>query len=445
MRRIITIAIREYRAMVGTKAFLISIGLMPILMMGSILIPTVMKKFTNTEAQKIIVFDGTDRLFDQLVAASDLRTQDVQADKEQEDGKSDPFGDRAPYELEKADVLDEAARLKYSEQVRSGDLFAFVEIPADVMDAKTAEDATDVVFYSDDAALSDLRRWLERSLNQIIRINRLQDSGINPLLVQQAVIPVGIESMGLYEQGDGGTIIPAEETDELKTLLLPFGFMMLMFVVIMMAAQPMLESVMEEKSERIAEVLLGSVNTQQLMLGKLLGNVAGSLTVFTAYAIGAFCVAKFQGYGDMIPFEILPFFCLWQVLAVLFFSSIFLAIGASVNQLKEAQGFMMPVWMLLLSPMFVWMNVIREPNGPIAVGMSFFPGSAPMMMVLRMSTGAVIPLWQIVVSIGVMILATIMVIFAAGRIFQIGILWQGKTPKLSEMLKWLITNPLVGS
>ena len=180
-------------------------------------------------------------------------------------------------------------------------------------------------------------------------------------------------------------------------------------------------------------------------MGKLIGNVAGSLTVFALYAIGGYALAAYNGWTDMIPFHIVPWFVVYQVLGVLFYSSLFMAIGSAVKQLKEAQSLLLPVWMLMFMPMFVLMQGIQDPNSAIPTALSFFPPSAPLMMMVRLSSGAQIPMWQVAGSIGVMLVATFLVIAAAARIFQVGILWQGKTPKIGEVLRWLFKNPLVGS
>ena len=214
--------------------------------------------------------------------------------------------------------------------------------------------------------------------------------------------------------------------------------MLLMFMVIFMASQPMLESVLEEKSQRIAEVLLGSANPFQLMMGKLFGTVAGSLTIFAIYLGGVYAIATYRDWVGLIPFEIVPWFIVFQITGVLFYAAIFMAVGASVSQLKEAQSLLLPVWMMLMAPLFVWIMIVRDPQGPIAMAMSFFPPTAPTTMVLRLATGQTIATWQPIVSLIVTLLATIAMVVLAGRIFRVGILWQGKTPRLSEICKWAL-------
>ena len=106
-------------------------------------------------------------------------------------------------------------------------------------------------------------------------------------------------------------------------------------------------------------------------------------------------MAAYNGWTEHVPVKIIPWFVIYQILGVLFFSSIFIAIGSAVKQLKEAQSLLLPVWMLMFLPMFVWFNVIEEPNSVVAVALSFFPPSAPLMTVLRLATGAAIPIWQL--------------------------------------------------
>ncbi len=142
----------------------------------------------------------------------------------------------------------------------------------------------------------------------------------------------------------------------------------------------------------------------------------------------------------MIPYQMLPWFVVFQVLGVMLFASVFMAIGASVNQLKEAQSMLWPVWIMMMLPFFIWFRIIQEPNSPIAVALSFFPPSTPTMMVLRMATGAAVPLWQPLLGIVLTLLTTLACVYIAARIFRIGLLWQGKTPKLRELLRWAFSG-----
>ena len=100
----------------------------------------------------------------------------------------------------------------------------------------------------------------------------------------------------------------------------------------------------------------------------------------------------------------------------------------------------MPIWMLIVLPMFVWFNIVREPNGSLAVGMSFIPPFTPMLMCLRMAATTAIPLWQPLAGFVIMLATTGLAVFAAGRIFRIGMLSQGRAPRLGELIRWAVTG-----
>ena len=277
---------------------------------------------------------------------------------------------------------------------------------------------------------------MEQTLNEVVTARRLAELRLDADAVRRATAPFRVVPLGLVKQMSDGTIQDADESRNMVGIFVPFGFMMLMFLVIFLSAQPMLESVLEEKTGRIAEVLLGSASPFQLMLGKLLGNVAGSLSVVAIYGVGGYCAAVYNGWTDLIPFHLAPWFLVYQILAVLLFSSIFMAVGAAVNQLKEAQSLLLPVWLLLTCPMFVWLQIVREPNGWIATRMSLFPLATPMVMILPLASESVIPLGQILAGIALLLGTTLAAIYLAGRVFRTGILWQGQTPRLGQLLRW---------
>ena len=450
MKKILTIAVREYRAMVGTKAFLLSIIMMPILMLGSLMAIELMKNAGEVKDRKLAVIDHSGKFIESIKAAAEQKN--ALLDMEPSDSKPDPENESDPgdellgrnldrYVIETIDpkTSNDDLKIDLSERVRNQDLYAFVEIPKNA-GAPDAAEEDKVRFFAQDSSLSEARGWFGLIINEIVRTERLSKANIDAEVVRAAGIPVPVLGMGLAIRGADGEIQIKEEDDAMAAIFLPMGVMLMMFMVIFMSAQPMLESVLEEKSQRIAEVLLGSANPFQLMSGKLLGTVAGSLTIFGIYLIGAYFIAVSRGYTDQIPFHLTPWFIIFQVLGVLFYAAIFLAIGASVSQLKEAQALLLPVWMLLMSPMFVWIFMVREPLGRLATYFSFFPPATPVAMMLRLATGQSIPIWQPILGAILTAICTVFIVIIAARIFRIGILWQGKTPKISEILKWAVTG-----
>jgi ABC-2 type transport system permease protein len=430
--KILVIAAREYRAIVGTKAFLIAIIMMPVLMGGGIAAQLLLHNRVGPEQKKIVVIDGTGELFDKLAAAAMERNENEIF----ENGKQ--TAPRYLLSAWPAHNITEEARYELSEQVRKRQIDAFVEIPAGVDKLPAGSEQPDVKFYAENAAVSEERGWFQGQINDIVRARRLEEAKIDPQLVARATRWVNVEALGLVQRAKAGQFTKPRESSIQETIFLPFGMMMLMFMVVFLGAQPMLESVLEEKSQRIAEVLLGSASAFQLMVGKLIGGLGGSLTVMAAYAAGGGALAWYYDALYLIPLRIVPWFIVYQVLAVMLFGSIFMAVGAAVNQLKEAQSMLLPIWLLLMFPIFVWLQVVRDPLGDFATWISFVPPATSLMMVLRMGSSAAVPLWQAALGIIVMLAATLLVVFAAARIFRIGILAQGKTPKMVELLRWAI-------
>lgn len=448
MKKILTIAAREYRAMVGTRGFLISVIMMPVLMLGSLFAMELMKQVSETKDRRIAVIDHSGFLFGELESAAKKRNQLV----DQAANSINPIDSKPEipgviperFLLEKIEItpITDDVRISLSERVLQQQLYAFIEIPSDILATGMASD-NKVMFYSQDSSLSLARKWVADTLSNTVRKQREIDSGISADILRQIKETgqrVPVIGQGLITRNPQGQIETAAEKEIMEAVFLPLGIMMLMFMVIFMASQPMLESVLEEKSQRIAEVLLGSANPFQVMMGKLIGTVGGSLTIFAIYLIGGYSLAAYRGWTDIVPLGLIPWFLLFQVAGVFFYASIFLAVGASVSQLKEAQSMLLPVWMMLMLPLFIWFVIVQDPLSQLSVLISLFPPATPTTMMLRMATGQAIPLWQPILGLVLTTLTTLMMVVLAGRIFRVGILWQGKTPKLGELLKWAVVG-----
>jgi len=380
----------------------------------------------------LVIADGSGgTLFSDLQSAADAHNKPAAA----LDAPTESHGPNYVLKRFPSDALSDTDRVKLSNQVRNDEITAFVQIPPEIA-ASDNSPIPPVAFHAQNAFMSAERGWLERAITDAVITRRLKGLALDPSIVRRATAPVVVAPLGLYRQTSDGQATSTSAAPAMASFFLPFGFMMLLFMVLMLSAQPLLESVMEEKNGRIAEMLLGSVSSFQLMLGKLLGNVAGSLSVVAIYAAGGFALAAYNGWMNLVPLNVIPWFVVFQVLAVLLFGSLFMAVGAAVTTPKEAQSMLLPIWLLLCVPMFVWLQIVREPNGPIAMWLSFFPPSAPLVNVLRLTSDAVIPVWQIAVSTLLLLASAICVTYFAGRIFRVGILWQGKTPPIKELLRW---------
>ncbi len=134
----------------------------------------------------------------------------------------------------------------------------------------------------------------------------------------------------------------------------------------------------------------------------------------------------------------LGWFLAFMSLAILMYGSLFAAIGAAVTDLKEAQSAMLPVTLLAVMPMFVWLTVVKSPTATFSVVLSLIPPATPMLMLMRQAVPPGIALWQPLLGMALVLVTTVACVFAAGRIFRIGILMQGKGANVVQMLKWAV-------
>ncbi len=437
MRKTIVVAVREYQAAVRTKAFIVTLVAMPILMGGAIVFQILLKDKVDTRDRRVAVIDFTGEIYDSLAEAAGKRNTMGIFDTEGEDRTQT----QPRFLVEKAEAIGknlERLSFELSERVRKKELFAFTIIPSGVIDTVDIGEPPKIAYYSNSPTYRGLWRWLGSTINKRVQELRFDREGLDLDLINKATKRVPIEDFGLVSMDEEGSIIEAEETNRTANLIVPAGMMMLMLMVVMVGASPLVNSVLEEKMQRIAEVLLGSIPPFQLMMGKLLGTVGVSLTISAAYLVGAFVAVSYAGYVSFFPTHLLWWFMLYQALAVLMYGSVFVAVGAAVTDIKESQAMLMPVMVLVMAPFFVWGNILKAPTATFSVVVSLFPPATPMLMLLRQAIPPGVPIWQPLLGILLVLLTTAVFVFVAGRIFRVGILMQGKGAKFGEMFRWAL-------
>ncbi len=217
---------------------------------------------------------------------------------------------------------------------------------------------------------------------------------------------------------------------------MPFVFVLLLFLTIVTVSQALVTNTIEEKSNRVIEVLLSSVSPFQLMAGKIVGTCAVGLTLMAIWATAGLSGLALKGISVVSGAQ-LGLCLVFYLLGFLFFASFMVAIGSVCNTLKEAQNLLAPVMAILtLSFMFVF-AVMKEPNGTLARVLSLVPLSSPFMMMLRIGSTPPPPPWEIAASVGILVLSVALVMRAAARVFRIGILMYGKPPSLRDLLHWM--------
>jgi ABC-2 type transport system permease protein len=165
--------------------------------------------------------------------------------------------------------------------------------------------------------------------------------------------------------------------------------------------------------------------------------VGVSLTVAAVYLIGAYVVASHYQYTEYLAPQVLAWFLVYLILSVLMFGSLFIAVGAAATDMKESQSLLLPIMLVACLPLFVLGAIIQEPNGTLATSLSFIPTATPMLMTARIAVPPGVPWWQPFLGVIGVLAATLGCVWAAGRIFRVGILMQGKGARFGDLIKWV--------
>jgi ABC-2 type transport system permease protein len=429
MHKTLVVAQSEFGTLIRSKAFIISIILMPVIMIGSVMLVRATRNTGDGKPRRFAYVDYTGVMGPQLEAAAAVWNTAAAA-------KPNTTPTFFPVAVSAGDRPADQLRLELSDRVRKEELFAFVELPAELLDPAAP---ADVRYYSDHPSYSALPQFLRTTVNQLVMNERLRSASIDPVLVSRLTKQTVVNNLGLFNNDGRGGVKAGEKVDELRAFAMPGVLLVIMYITVMTSAPQLLNSVIEEKMSRISEVLIASVSPFQLMLGKLLGSVCFALLLAATYIGGAAAVAGYWGYSGLLTPSLAACFALFLVMAVLTFGSIFIAIGAACNDLKDSQSMMTPVMLVVMLPVMTWSAVLRAPDGMLALVLSMLPTAAPFLMLVRISLLPGPPLWQVILSLAIMILSTLAIVWCAGRIFRTGLLMQGKSATVGEMIRWVRT------
>jgi ABC-2 type transport system permease protein len=438
MHKTLKLARREYRAAVRTKGFVIGLMVAPLFMGGSLIGMKLLKGQVDTSDKTIAVIDRSGIVAEAVVDGARERNESEIHDADT--GKK--VGPAYLIEVVTPDDLNpDTQRLRLSNRVREGSLHAFVEIGQHVLHPRGNGDSSRVSYYGRGAAMDEVRQWIAWPINNHLRRLRVREAGIDEASAEDLFDWIPSEPMGLVSIDEStGEISEARRSSEAEALIVPFSLNMLMFMMIMMGAVPLLNAVVEEKLHRIAEVLLGSVTPFELMAGKVLGGLGVSLTAASVYVTLGVVMMRRAGFGDAVPYQVVPWFFTFMCLAILMIGSVLAALGSTCNDSKEAQSMMPLVMLPVLVPMFVMVPVIQHPNSAFSTWISLVPLFTPMLMTLRLATGSGIPSWQPFAGMAGMVILTLIAIWAGGRVFRVAILMQGQPPKLGNILRWALRD-----
>lgn len=313
---------------------------------------------------------------------------------------------------------------------------------------KQEAQAHQIQFWSTDVSSmreggGGLGQEIERAVNAEIRRREYQTRGMDMAAIQQ-VERTYAPFVSLNPKKAAGR--EAVNTTDIIKQWAPSGFVYLLWLAIFVIVQMLLNNTIEEKSNRIIEVLLSSVTPNELMMGKLFGIASVGMTMISCWMLALFGILSWKSggasevAGQMLAVlktsNLVPLFSVYFVLGYLLYAAFFLSIGSVCNTIKEAQSYMGLFTLIMMVPLMTMMFIPKDPNGPLARVLSWIPLYTPFTMMNRANAD---PPWIDLVGTLVMLLAaTALALWATGKIFRIGILRTGQPPKILEMLKWAV-------
>ncbi len=441
MRKIAVVARTEYLNAVQSKAFLVGLLLMPLMMGGAFLVQYLTRDQVDLRDHRFGVIDHTGQLFSVLEQAARLRNE-TEIYETRPDGTPRQKAPRFLPELYpptqpnggRTDVV-------LSDLVREERLFAYVIIEqAALQPAGSGGSGAAFAYHTNTPTYDDLPQWLEQTLNAELQRRRLAEHRLQPAVLASLMQRLAVKRLGLVKVNERGEIIEAEEENKLLTFGVPFAALLLLYMIVMTSAPTLLNTVLEEKMQKISEFLVSSVPPFHLLLGKLLGSVGVALTLSALYLGAAYITSVHYGVADRIAPQVYVWFIVFELLALVMFGSVFSALGAACSEMRDAQSLMGPIMLLVMIPMFCVGPVLRAPDSAFSRAVSLFPPATPMLMFLRIAIPPGPAWWELALGVGLTLLAALGCVWAGGKIFRIGILSQGQAPTLARLALWLVSR-----
>lgn len=431
MHKLKLIIIREYLARVRNKTFMIMTFLSPIIMVGMVFLIAYLSSLNNDEDRVVAIHDE-----------AHIFTNEFESEG------NTTYLDFSKLPLEKA-----------MDSVNKSEYYGLLYVP-DSKDNKYL--AENIQFIGSEAPSNSYLSSIEQKISIYLTNRQLASSGIDLQKLDNAKTKVSLR----VENFKG------KETSKMSGYIKMFfggaaGYLLMMFIIIY--GNMVMRSVIEEKTNRIVEIIISSVKPIQLMMGKILGTSFAGITQFLIWIIfggilffivssvfgidpgtingaspDAVQQAAAQGEAQKIMMDILSLplaelivlFLVYFILGYFLYSSIYAAIGAAVDNETDTQQFIFPVILPLMLGVYVgFFSVIENPHGVVSTVFSYIPLTSPIVMLMRIPFG--VAWWEIALSIAILLLSVFGVIWVAAKIYRVGILMYGKKPTYKEMYKWM--------
>lgn len=424
MKKMYLIIEREYLERVRKKSFIIVTLLMPILMIGLMVAPTLMMLYSTSDQKQIVVIDKSGRVADKLQPSAEILFVEESV-------------------LSKAEACN-----VYNEE--SG-IFGVLYIGEEI-------EARDSVQLITNSSLSPmLEENIATQISSIVEREKLLAYNIDNLDEILANVETNIE-LSTYLNDGTGAEESMESTSSGMNYILGLVLGMLLYMVILLYGQMVLTSVVEEKSSRVLDVMVTTCTPFQLMMGKILGIALVAITQIGIWALLVISSSKFllptllpadiAATNDMMLGSVVgtlgdtgyiamlfAYLLLFILGGFLLYASLYAAAGSAVDSVQDGQQFNTVIMLPIILSMIVMTSVFNDPNSSLVFWGSMIPFTSPVVMVARIPFG--IPTWEIVTSLIVLYATFIFTTWLAAKIYRVGIFMHGKRPSWGDLWRWI--------
>lgn len=427
-----TILKREYLTRVKSRGFWIATLVLPVAMAAIVVLPSVIAMKSRGSLRLAVVDElgGVAADLERRLAAPLA----APADGAEALAAGSSPDQRSAISIEAVELTADATALRaeLDRRVLAGEVDAWIWISAAGLERDEVE------YHAESVSNFMTQERLERALSRAVAQRRLEREGFDVERVTRLVRGVELETVRISETG-------SRKEAGLAGFFLAYFLFFLLYTVVAIYGQQVMNGVLEEKSSRIVEVLISTVRPSELMVGKLAGiGLAGltqlgiwmvtMLALSTPGVLGAMMVAG--GRLPTVSAGLVVHFLLLFLLGFFLFSSLYATVGAATNNAQEAQQFAGIVVPFLVAPVFFMVPVINDPDSTLSVVASLVPPFTPLLMMLRIAVKTP-PAWQIL--LGYLLTAGFVagLVWVCARIYRVGILMYGKKPTFGELWRWL--------
>lgn len=434
MKKFLAVVKREYIQRVRAKMFIVSTILLPAVMSLFGIVPAIIFSI-QTPPLRVAVVDQTGKMYAELKRSfeNDSSGWDSQSDSSSL-SRGLPRGGFGSFTLEEVNVTNqslEVIRTNLDQRLRARELDGYLILSPDFVSHGKAE------FFNRNPGDIVSSRALQSALNRATREQRLIEAKVDNKTRQELFKSVTLEGVTVSAAG--------RERSASGSFALVFGIGFVMYLAILMYGQIILGSVVEEKETRIAEILFSSVKPFTLMIGKLVGVSFVALTqlaiwglAFSAFAVYGVGVLASRGITTRIPGVPLShyiYFGLFFLLGYFLYSTMYALVGSMVTTAQEGGQLAMPIILILVVSFYLFLPVSRSPDSPLSFWVSIIPFTASVAMPVRIVTQTP-PLWQIALSLVLGFGTVLVIMYAASRIYRVGMLMYGKRASIPEAIRW---------